>query len=42
VATIEAELELLGISAKVFRADADVRSGDAAFQVTPETLDLVH
>ena len=42
VATIEPELELFGIAAKVFRADMNVRSLDAAFQVTPEALDLVH
>ena len=39
---VEAKLELFGIAAKVFRADADVRSLDAAFEVTPETFDLVH
>lgn len=42
VPAIEAELELFGVAAKVLRADADVRSLDAAFQVTPEAFDLVH
>ena len=42
VPAIEAELELFSIAPKMFRADADVRSLDAAFEVTPEAFDLIH
>ena len=42
VPPIEPELELLDVAAKIFRADADVRPLDAAFEVAPEAFDLIH
>ncbi len=41
VPTIEAVFEFLDVAGGIFRADADMRPGDRAFQVTPETFDLV-